>query len=65
MAFVSRMSGDPGPVAVEYNARGRRERKVFRDLYEARRFYAAKYKAGAEPRVSRPTEAERAALMNE
>jgi len=39
------------PVTVEYTARGRRVTKTFADAYAARRFYAAKFKAGANPRV--------------
>jgi hypothetical protein len=45
----------PQPVAVfvSYLAHGKRKSKRFDDLYAARRFYAQKLKAGAEPRVVR------------
>lgn len=43
----------PVPVAVEYDADGNRVRKVFQDPYAARRFYAAKLKVQANPRVVR------------
>jgi hypothetical protein len=41
------------PVGVEYDCRGRRAVKVFQDAFAARRFYAAKLKAGRRPRVVR------------
>lgn len=39
------------PVAVEYDARGKRATKQFTDCYAARRFYVAKLKAGKNPKV--------------
>jgi len=36
---------------VEYTARGVRVVKRFTDAYAARRFYVAKLKAGADPKV--------------
>ena len=39
------------PIGVEYTARGERVVKNFPDPYSARRFYAAKLKAGADPKV--------------
>ncbi len=33
-------------VTVQYDRRGKRVRKTFADAYAARRFYAAKFKAG-------------------
>lgn len=44
---------NPIPVAVEYDADGNRMRKVFDCPYKARRFYAAKLKTAANPRVVR------------
>ncbi len=41
------------PVTIEYDARGKRVTRTFTDHYEARRFYAAKYKAGKRPKVRR------------
>jgi hypothetical protein len=38
-------------VAVEYTAKGQRVTKEFADNGTARRFYAAKLKAGASPKV--------------
>ena len=43
----------PQPVAIEYDARGKRVRKLFTDHYQARRFYAAKDKAGRNPKVKK------------
>jgi hypothetical protein len=45
------MDRKPVVVTVEYTARGARVRKTFPTAYEARRFYTAKSKAGAAPRV--------------
>ena len=42
-------------VAVEYDCRGRRKLKSFASDYEALRFYAAKLKAGCNPRVCKGT----------
>src|SRR5262245_42526210 len=49
------MARDPGPVWVEYDCRGKRGRKWFESGMgrAARAFYAAKYKAGRNPRVVR------------
>jgi len=41
------------PVAIEYDKRGERTRKVFTDHYAARRFYVAKDKAGCNPSVKK------------
>lgn len=38
-------------VTVEYDSRGQRVRKVLPDSWSARRFYAAKLKAGKNPAV--------------
>jgi len=38
-------------VTVEYTAKGNRVVKEFADNGSARRFYAAKLKAGAEPKI--------------
>lgn len=43
------------PVGVEYDAKGKRVTKVFADAYAARRFYGAKLKAGANPKVVKVT----------
>lgn len=45
------MSRKPTAVNVEYTARGLRVSKWFADAYTARRFYAAKYRQGAQPVV--------------
>ena len=39
------------PVAIEYDSRGKRVRRVFVDHYKARQFYATKFKAGRNPKV--------------
>jgi hypothetical protein len=44
----------PEDVTLEYTSRGKRVRKTFDDMYAARRFYAAKLRAGADPKVVRP-----------
>lgn len=41
------------PVAVEYDGRAGRERREFADPFVARRFYAAKLRAGRAPAVKR------------
>ena len=41
------------PVVVEYDCRGERKSKRFSDPYEARRFYAAKFKANKNPMVKK------------
>jgi len=41
-------------VAVEYTARGQKTVKTFEDMYAARRFFVAKEKAGAAPKVVKP-----------
>lgn len=49
---MSSISGRMPPVAVEYDgAKGQRVTKQFADAYAARRFYAAKHRAGKNPRV--------------
>jgi hypothetical protein len=45
------MKRPPDPVAIEYDSRNRRVRKVFTDAYAARRFYCLKDKQGKRPRV--------------
>jgi hypothetical protein len=51
-SFVTVPSGEQAPVAVEYDDRHRgRARKLFADAFAARQFYAAKYKAGLNPKV--------------
>jgi len=42
------------PVDVEYDLRGKRARKHFEDATKAKRFYAAKDKAGKNPTVVKP-----------
>lgn len=49
--FPSPIDEEPLLIAVEYDAYGQRVRKTFEDMYEARRFYVAKDKAGKHPRV--------------
>jgi hypothetical protein len=41
------------PVAVEYDARGKRVTRQFANAFEARRFYAAKARAGKNPKVKK------------
>ena len=41
------------PVTIEYDSRGQRVRKTLPDSIAARRFYAAKFKAGRNPAVVR------------
>jgi hypothetical protein len=41
------------PVAVEYDSKGQRVTKQFTNAFEARRFYAAKLKAGKRPIVKK------------
>lgn len=38
-------------VTVEYDANGKRKEKTFTDAFASRRFYVAKSKAGANPKV--------------
>lgn len=38
-------------VVVEYTTRGQRVTKVFTDVFASRRFYIAKSKAGADPKI--------------
>lgn len=38
-------------VTVEYDAKGQRVRKEFTDVFASRRFYLAKSKAGANPKI--------------
>jgi hypothetical protein len=45
------MNRKPMPVTVEYTSRGKRVTKSFPDAYLAKRFYVAKCKAGANPKV--------------
>lgn len=45
------MDRKPVPVAVEYTSRGQRVVKTFATAYLARRFYVAKFRAGANPSV--------------
>ena len=44
----------PPRIAVEYDGRKGRDVRTFKDLYAARRFYAAKYRAGKNPKVVSP-----------
>ena len=41
----------PQAIAIEYDRRGQRARKVFTDHYEAKRFYVLKDKQGKRPSV--------------
>lgn len=50
-SFASLPADPSTPVTVEYDCRGRRQAKTFDDAYEARCFYAAKFRAGKRPRV--------------
>ena len=45
----------PVEVAIEYDARGKRVRKLFTDPYAARRFWILKDKQGKRPRVCKVT----------
>jgi hypothetical protein len=45
------MDRKPTAIVVEYDGRGVRVRRTFPDAITARRFYSAKVKAGARPRV--------------
>ena len=45
-------------VRVEYDCRGERKSKRFENAYAARRFYAAKLKAGKNPVVKKSEEIE-------
>ena len=47
------ISGRMPAVRVEYDRHGKRVTKHFVDAYEARRFYAAKFKAGKNPIVKK------------
>ena len=40
-------------VFVEYDCLGSRKQKRFDCVYKARRFYAAKYKAGKNPKITK------------
>ena len=51
------ISGQMPSVAVEYDCRGKRMMKRFDDIFEARRFYAAKDKDGKRPKVVKDEEA--------
>lgn len=46
----------PPRVAVEYDCRGKRERREFDCPYEARRFYTAKLKLNKNPAVKKAQE---------
>lgn len=48
------ISGRTPAVVIEYTSYGKRVRKLFEDAFEARRFYAYKFRAGAEPKVLNP-----------
>jgi hypothetical protein len=52
------MQGDVGPIAIEYDAHGRRVQKTFDDMFEARRFFMAKDRAGKNPKVVRAKDGE-------
>lgn len=41
------------PIAVEYDANGKRTTKEFKDHFAARRFYVAKLKEGRNPKVKK------------
>src|SRR3712207_2098053 len=45
------MDRQPTPVTVEYTSRGKRVRRTFPDAHAAKRFYAAKHRAGKDPKV--------------
>lgn len=51
--FVTRPTREFDPVYVEYDGplANRRIRKLFRDVFAARRFYAAQARKGTNPRV--------------
>lgn len=48
-----RITPQPPPVYVAYDAQKGRRKKLFTDPYAARRFYVAKSKAGKRPQVER------------
>lgn len=48
---MSAISNRQPPVRVEYDSRGKRVTKEFADANEAKKFYAAKEKAGKHPKV--------------
>jgi hypothetical protein len=45
------MKRPPQPVAIEYDKRGQRARKVFIDHFKAKRFYILKDRQGKHPTV--------------
>ena len=49
--------GVPKPaVRVEYDKNGKRASRMFKDAYEARRFYVTKFKLGRNPAVKKENE---------
>lgn len=52
MSAISRRSPR---VSVEYTCRGQRKEKHFEDAHTAKRFYVAKFKAGMNPKVKKPS----------
>lgn len=48
---ISRAPKFDDAIEVEYDSRGERVSKIFKDLYEARRFYAGKVRQGKNPKV--------------
>lgn len=51
MIHSSLLSPKIKTVTVEYTANGQRVKKSFTNVSESRRFYTAKMKAGAEPKI--------------
>jgi hypothetical protein len=52
-SLTTRPSGDPGPIFIEYDCRGKRARRWFQSGMgrEARSFFQAKYRAGKNPKI--------------
>ena len=49
------MDRSPQKVTIEYDSRGTRVTKEFRDAYASRRFYTAMHKAERNPKVIKAT----------
>lgn len=50
-SFSMRLAPADQTTSVEYTSRGKRVVQTFSCMFAARRFYSAKFKAGAEPHV--------------
>jgi len=51
MSSFARSNSSVSQVTVEYDKNGARCSKEFKDVFSARRFYAAKYKEGKNPKI--------------